>query len=344
MTEILSHPLFALLIIVLSIVLAIKSADYLVSGASSIGKVTGLSDLSIGLTIVAFGSSFPELFIVLSSSVFNFIDPIAYEHTPHAAMGTVIGSNNFNTMFVLGIAGFIHPLNCKKPTVWREIPISLAITLIFYVLVNDGLLFGAESNTLSTIDAIILLAIFLGFFYFLFQNSKKEDNSKMSFPAVEVLNGNKAITLVVLGMVGLTISSILIVANIGTIGVAANLSPEFIGLTLLAFGTSLPELSTTAVASFRRKADFAMGGVIGSNIFNILFILPLGALIKPMPFDQKLDFDLYVLMGGTALLFLSMFTGKKKKLDQWEAFLLLAAFFAYIIYIIFRDTTPGINS
>jgi cation:H+ antiporter len=344
MTEIFSHPLVSLVLILVSIFIAIKSADYLVEGASSIAKSTGLSDLSIGLTIVAFGSSLPELFITLGASFFYMVDPEAYASSPGISMGTIIGSNNFNTMFVLGIAGFIHPLNCKKPAVWREIPISMAITILFYILVNDQMLFGRETNRLATVDAILLLVGFFVFFYFLFKNSQQEENTREAFPILNVMSAGKAYTYILISIVGLTVATVLIMFNINSIGKAANLSPEFLGLTLLAFGTSLPELSTAAVASFRRKADFAMGGVIGSNIFNLLFILPLGALIKPIPFNAKLDFDLYVLMGGTALLFLSMFTGKKKKLDQWEAFLLLAGFFAYIIYIIFRDTTPGINS
>lgn len=344
MIEIFSHPLVSLVLIIVSIFIAIKSADYLVEGASSIAKTTGLSDLSIGLTIVAFGSSLPELFITLGASFLYSIDPSGHDSSPGLAMGTIIGSNNFNTMFVLGIAGFIHPLNCKKPAVWRGIPISMAITILFYILVNDQMLFGRETNRLATIDALILLVGFFGFFYFLYKNSLKEENTREAFPIINVVPSSKAFIFIAVSILGLTVATALIMTNISAIGKAANLSPEFLGLTLLAFGTSLPELSTAAVASFRRKADFAMGGVIGSNIFNLLFILPLGALIKPIPFNAKLDLDLYVLMGGTALLFLSMFTGKKKKLDQWEAFLLLAGFFAYIIYIIFRDTTPGINS
>ncbi len=345
MTALLSHPLVALAIVLLSIFILIKSADYLVEGASSVAKVYGLSDIFIGLTIVAFGTSFPEMFITIFASVFSLMDAETYVKMPNLAIGTIIGSNIFNTMFVLGIAGFIHSLNCKKPTVWREIPMSLGITLLFFVLVNDTMFFGSETgDSLSRIDSIIMLIGFVAFFYFIIKSSASEDNSHLAFPGIQVVSAGKAWTYIIVSVLGLTIGTILILSNIHTLAKSANISYEFLGLTLLAFGTSLPELSTAAVASFRRKADFAMASVVGSNIFNLLFILPIGGLVNPMPFDPKLDFDLYCLMGGTALLFIAMFTGKKKKLDQWEAFILLAAFFVYLIYIIFRDTTPGVNS
>jgi len=302
----------------------IKGADFLVNGSSSIAKKNGISNLAIGLTVVAFGTSMPELIVSLFSALDGKND---------ASFGNVIGSNNFNLLFILGICGLIYPLTVQKNTVKYEVPLSLLAAGILYLLVNDAQLWGSDSNGMSRVDSIVLLLLFGGFLFYIYRTMKTSaDFGEQG--EIKTFKTGLAVGMVVLGL-GMLIGGGTTVVNSATsIAQYFGLSEKLIGLTILAAGTSLPELATSAVAAYRRNTDIAIGNVVGSNIFNIFFILGVTGVISPMSYNSVMNFDLFVLMGSTVVLMIFMFTINQRKLDRWEAFMLLAGYITYTVYLI----------
>lgn len=301
----------------------IFGANWLVDGASSVAKKNNISDLVIGLTIVAFGTSAPEL-VVNSVASFNGLSDIVF--------GNIIGSNNFNLFIILGIAGLIYPITVQSSTAWKEIPISLSITLLLYVLANNY--FISQDPEISRLDGIILLLFFLCFLFYVFHQLKQE---KTEVSILENKSNYKIWSLILFGIAGLIIGGKLVVDNSITIATDLGVSQKIIGLTIIAAGTSLPELVTSIVAALKKNSDIAIGNVIGSNIFNVLLILSISAFINPVKFNPNFNQDLLILMGGTVFLILAMFTGKRKKLDRWEAFLLLGFYLLYTAYLVSRE-------
>lgn len=308
-------------LLIFGLVLLVKGADWLVDGASVLAKKHNVSDLAIGLTIVAFGTSAPEL-------VVNSI--AASGGYPDIVFGNVIGSNNFNLFIILGIAGLITPLAVQSSTVWKEIPFSLLAVLILFACVNQ---FNSQTNpTLSSIEGLILLAFFIGFLFYVFTQLKSEGSSEIT--EVKDYSNLKIWGLILLGLGGLVIGGKLVVDNAVSMAQSLGVSEKIIGLTIVAAGTSLPELATSVVASMKKNNDIAIGNIIGSNIFNIFLILGISSIIKPLEFGLAFNQDLYILVGGTVFLFLAMFTGKRKRLDRWEAAILLLAYLGYTGYLI----------
>ncbi len=319
----------SLALIAVGFVLLIKGADYLVNGASSLAKRFNASDIAIGLTVVAMGTSAPELVVNLISGAKGANDVV---------FGNIIGSNIFNMFLILGLAAVIYPITVQKNALWKEVPYSLAITVVFWVLVNDKLFFGAETNEASTIDGIILLALFLIFLVYVFLNmSNGGSESTTDDEDIELYGSIKTTVLIVVGISGLAFGGQMIVDNAIKIAESFGVSQRLIGLTILAAGTSLPELATTAVAAFHKKSDLAVGNIIGSNIFNLLLVLGATAVFNaPLTFDTVLNTDLYIVMLGTVLLFLFMFTFNKYKLDRVEGGVFLLGFVAYMIFLFQR--------
>ncbi len=316
--------LLAIILLLVGFVVLIKGADFLVSGSSSIAKKFNISNIAIGLTVVALGTSTPELLVSITSSMKGYNS---------AAFGNVIGSNNFNLLFILGIAGLIYPLAIQRNTVKYEVPFSLLAAGVFLFLVNDQFILGSDENQLSRLDSIILLFFFSLFMLYVFRTmSNASDFDQES--EIKVMSNPASIGLIILGLVMLVGGGTLVVDNAIIVAENYGLSKRLIGLTILAIGTSLPELATSAVAAYKRNTDIAIGNVIGSNIFNVFFILPITGLIKPMSFDTAMNFDLGILLTGTILLIVFMFTWNTRKLDRWEAFLLLVGYFAYVWYLI----------
>ncbi|NEV93337.1 calcium/sodium antiporter [Psychroflexus sp. YR1-1] len=316
--------LVEILLVIFGFVLLIFGADALVKGASALARRLNMSDLAIGLTIVAFGTSAPELVVSSVASVQGQSDLI---------LGNVLGSNLFNLMMILGIVGLIKPITVQKSMVWIEIPISLVVIIVLYILSNAW--FGSSTAKVSWGDALVLLLLFAGFMYYIYrglssETVKKSDDS----PPAQDYTTTKMTLLVVFGLAGLVYGGHLVVSNATDMALEFGISEKVIGLTIVAAGTSLPELVTSIVAALKKNADIAIGNVIGSNIFNVLLIVPVSALIKPIAYNVSFNFEMYLLVGATLFLFIAMFSGKAKRLDRWEALLLLVGFVVYTGYMI----------
>ncbi len=292
-------------------------------GASSLAKKHKVSDLVIGLTIVAFGTSAPELVVNSIASINGYPDII---------FGNIIGSNNFNMFIIIGIAGLVYPITVQSSTVWREIPISLISSLLLLVLANNYFL--GNTSEISRVDGGILLLGFAAFLYYVFKQMKTEENIIVTY---KQKSNFKIWGLILLGLAGLIVGGQLVVDNGIQIATNLEVSEKIIGLTIIAAGTSLPELVTSIVAATKKNSDIAIGNVIGSNIFNILLILSVSSFIKPISFNQNFNIDIAILLGGTLFLFIAMFTGKRKKLDRWESALLLSFYLIYTIYLVWKE-------
>jgi cation:H+ antiporter len=312
---------FVLLIV--GFVVLIYGANFLVNGASSLAKRFNVSELAIGLTVVAFGTSTPELIVSAFSSV---------QGHNEVAFGNVIGSNIFNLYMILGTAGVIYPIVVQSSTVWKEIPYSLLAMILLFVLANDTLLFNKEQDVLSLADGLILLAFFAAFLWYVFATIKNDPAAGES--PIPIYNMPKTLALIVAGLAGLILGGKLVVDNAIEIAQSFGVSEKLIGLTIVAAGTSLPELATSVVAALKNRSDIAIGNVVGSNIFNIFLILSICSIIKPIPYNPVMNQDIYVVMVGTALLFIAMFAGKARKIDRWEAAILLTTYFVYVGYLI----------
>ncbi|NEW79581.1 MAG: calcium/sodium antiporter [Gelidibacter sp.] len=313
----------SLLLIVIGFSGLIFGANWLVDGASSLAKKYNIPDLVIGLTIVAFGTSAPELVVNLVASVDGLSDIV---------LANIIGSNNFNLFIILGIAGLIYPISVQSTMVRREIPISLIITIILFGLAND--FFTNQNSEISRLDGIILLVSFICFLYYIFKQMKTE---KIEVVPYTQKSNIKIWSLIIIGFSGLIIGGKLVVDN--SIGIATDLgiSQKIIGLTIIAAGTSLPELITSIVAALKKNSDIAIGNVIGSNIFNILLILSVSSLISPIKYNQIFNQDFAIFIGGTVFLMIATLTGKRKKLDRWEAAILFGFYLVYTTYLVSKE-------
>ena len=310
-------------ILLIGFVILIKGADWLVSGASALAKKNNVSDLAIGLTVVAFGTSAPELVVNVLSAIQGHQD---------IAFGNVIGSNNFNLFMILGIAGLISPLAVQSSTVWKEIPISFIALATLFFLANNFFLSGQPS--LSRIDGLILLVMFGLFLLYVYKQLRVD-------PQINLDSHTKYTTLttwglILIGLAGLIVGGRLVVDSAVKMAQEWGISQKVIGLTIIAAGTSLPELATSVVAAIKKNNDIAVGNIIGSNIFNIFLILGVSSVIRPLPYDKAFNGDMYFLAIGTIALFTMMFTGGRKKLDRWEAAILLTVFITYTVLLVTR--------
>ena len=311
------------LLVVLGFVSLIFGANWLVDGSSSLAKKYNIPDLVIGLTIVAFGTSAPELVVNSVASSDGLSDIV---------LGNIIGSNNFNLFLILGLAGLVYPIAVKSSTAWREIPISLGITLLLFLLANN--FFVGETSEISRIDGIVLLLFFFLFLYYVFTQLKSDPSEVEAY----AIKSNKKIwSLIALGLAGLIIGGKLVVDNSITIASDLGVSQKKFVLTIIAAGTSLPELITSIVAALKKNSDIAIGNVLGSNIFNILLILGISSLINPVQYNTNFNLDIAILMGGTIFLLSSMIIGKRKTLERWQSFILFSFYLAYTIYLVSKE-------
>ncbi|GAA4324712.1 calcium/sodium antiporter [Pontixanthobacter gangjinensis] len=314
----------SLLLIIIGFAALIYGANWMVDGASSLAKKHNISDLAIGLTIVAFGTSAPELVVNSVASIDGFSDIV---------LGNIIGSNNFNLFVILGIAGLVYPIKVQSSTAWREIPISLIITILLLLLAND--FFLTTYSEISRFDGLILFILFLVFLLYVFKQMKTDGGEVVAYKPKSNLQIWKLISF---GLLGLIIGGKLVVENSIAVATDLGVSQKIIGLTIIAAGTSLPELITSIVAALKKNSDIAIGNVIGSNIFNFLLILSVSSFIKPINYNDIFNLDLFILIGGTLFLISAMFTGERKKLDRWEAAVLVIFYLTYTIYLILKET------
>ncbi len=305
----------------------IKGADWLVAGASSLAQRLGVSALVIGLTIVAFGTSAPELVVNLIS-VFNGNTEIA--------IGNVVGSNIVNILLILGIAAVIYPLSVKQGTVYKEIPFALLAVVVVAVMVNDVFFDGSITNTLGRIDGMILIGFFAIFLYYIFGIARTSANTEEADEEVVQYSWHRSVALIIFGLSGLVIGGKWIVDGAVSFATSLGVSEALIGLTIVAVGTSLPELATSAVAAYKKNVDIAVGNIVGSNIFNVFWILGISATIKPLPFSSTLSFDVFVVVGVTVLLFMALFVGKKHTIERWQGGLFILLYIVYTVYVIMR--------
>ncbi|WP_020528783.1 calcium/sodium antiporter [Flexithrix dorotheae] len=313
--------LYPIILLLVGFVLLIVGANWLVDGATSLAKKYGISDLTIGLTIVAFGTSAPELIVNIMA---------ASEGHQSIVLGNIVGSNNFNLFFILGLTGLITPIVVQSTTVWKEIPFSILAALLLYLLSNE--LIFSEEPLLSRIDGIILL-IFFGLFMMYVYQQLNADQSTQITKKVNTPKW-KVIALILIGFIGLVAGGRLVMNNAILLATELGVNEKIIALTIVAAGTSLPELATSIIAAIKKNNDIAVGNVIGSNIFNIFFILGGSTVINSIYYDKTFNTDIYLLLGGTLFLFVAMFTGQRKKLDRWEAGILFIVYILYTIYLI----------
>ncbi len=315
------------LLLPIGFVLLIKGAGFLVDGASSIAKRFGISTLVIGLTIVAFGTSAPELIVNIFASINGNTD---------ISIGNILGSNIANILLILGISAVIFPLAVKRSTVWKEIPLAFLAVVLMGIMANDALIDGGNFSGLTRIDGLVLIAFFIIFLYYTFGISRVEAADKTETP-IHQYSLLRSCLMVGVGLIGLTLGGKWVVDAAVALATSLGVSEAFIGLTIVAIGTSLPELATSAVAAYKKDTDIAVGNIVGSNIFNIFWILGISAIINPLPFSALLMRDVIMTIAATLLLFIFLFIGKRHILERWQGVGFILLYVGYIIFLIAQE-------
>ena len=301
----------------------IFGANSLVDAASSIAVKLGIPSIVIGLTIVAFGTSAPELVVNLIAAISGSTEMV---------LGNVLGSNIFNILGILGVSAIIFPLTVKTSTTWIEIPLSLLAAICVLVLGADMFLDDASGNLVSRSEGIILLLFFAIFLVYNLMVSKSTTEEE-KIETKDYTTG-KAVVFIILGLVGLIIGGRLIVDSAVAIAQVIGLSERVIGLTVVSIGTSLPELATSIIAVRKKNVDIAIGNVVGSNIFNIFLILGVSTTVTPVLLNQGAFLDIFVNIAAGLLLFIFIFTGKGRRLERWEGIIFLVSYIIYVAYLI----------
>ena len=311
------------LLLIGGLALIVFGADWLVDGASGIARRFGLSEFVIGLTIVGMGTSAPEM-------VVSFIG--AFQGNADIAIGNVVGSNIMNTLLILGVTALILPM-AITPSNWkRDIPMNILITVLLIVLGLEYTVFHIGTNGLSRLDGGILIALFIGYMILSFKGNKPdEEDSPAKQRSIWM-----CLLLVVAGIAGLAFGGKLFVNNATELAHALGVSDKFIAITILAGGTSMPELATCVVAAAKKKGQLALGNIIGSNVFNILLILGGSALISPLSFEHITYVDLGVLLVSALVLLTAGFVGRKKVIDRLDGGLFVLIWAAYMAYLIYN--------
>ncbi|MHB8834252.1 MAG: calcium/sodium antiporter [Candidatus Methylomirabilia bacterium] len=314
------------LLLALGFLALVKGASLLVEGASSIARRFNISDFAIGMTVVAFGTSTPELFVTLIAALGG---------SPDIAVGNVVGSNISNTLLILGVTALIRPLAVSRGTVWREMPFGLLASCALLFVAGDAVLDGAAQGVVGRADGLLLLSFFSIFIYYSASTAQRVAGmEELAPPRVRSLA--RALGLVAAGLAGLTLGGKWIVDGAVAIAQTFGMNETLVGLTVVAIGTSLPELATSAVAAWKGNADIALGNVLGSNVFNIYFVLGVTAVVRPLPFHAENSADLAAMVGANLLLFAVILIGRRLVLARWEGSVLVASYVAYLAAAIAR--------
>ena len=305
-----------LLLLIVGFVALILGANWLVNGATSVGIRAKLSPLIIGLTIVAFGTSLPEMIVNVFSCA---------KGSPGLAIGNIIGSNTMNILLILGVSSLIWPIDVSRVSIRRDIPAGFVATLAITLMANY--LFTGQARTINWIEGIVLLL--MGFSYLLL-TMLKNDPQEETESIQEAMPWGKTIFALVAGIVGLYLGGELVSRNAQILARNWGMSESTIGLTVVATATSLPELITSIVAATKKNSGIAIGNVLGSNILNIFMVLGISALITPLPFDPMMNKQLMILFAANVLMLMFVFTGKGRKISRWEGVLLTLGYVGFM--------------
>jgi cation:H+ antiporter len=308
--------LIPLLLLIVGFVALILGANWLVNGATSVGIRAKLSPLIIGLTIVAFGTSLPEMIVNVFSCA---------KGSPGLAIGNIIGSNTMNILLILGVSALIWPIDVSRVSIRRDIPVGFVATLAITLMANY--LFTGQARTINWIEGIVLLL--MGFSYLLLtmlKNNPQEETESIQ----EAMPWGKTIFALISGIVGLYLGGELVSRNAQILARNWGMSESTIGLTVVATATSLPELITSIVAATKKNSGIAIGNVLGSNILNIFIVLGISALITPLPFDPMMNKQLMILFAANVLMLMFVFTGKGRKISRWEGVLLTLGYVGFM--------------
>lgn len=332
----LQNPWLLTLAVIIGFFLLVYSADWLVDGASAIAKRFHVSELVIGLTIVAFGTSMPEFVVNMVAAI---------EGNTEIAITNILGSNTINVFVILGLSAIIYPVRSQAQSRHLDIPLSLVgailvLLLTFYTMPYNGTpqSFSLNGWGFSRIGGIILLLFFVTFLSYNVYFAKKGENSTEENQPQEIMHTGKAIMLILLGFIGLVLGGQLMVDSATVIAVKLGVSDAIIGLTVVALGTSLPELATSCMAAAKKNSDLAIGNVVGSNIFNIFFILGTSAVVRPLPAYMGMWVDASMVILGSLLIWLFVGTNKAKEIKRWEGAIFVIIYGIYLTYRILQVT------
>lgn len=314
-----------ILLLIAGLLLIVFGADWLVDGASAIARKLKISEFVIGLTIVGFGTSCPELVVSVTGAIKGISD---------ISIGNVIGSNIFNTLLILGLTAIILPIGVTANNKRRDIPMTLLVTLLLIVCGMSFTFFHIGSGDgLSRLEGIIFLLLFALYIFYCFKTDDHDSGESANSSEISTL---KAILLTLAGLAGLVLGGRWFVNSAVTLAHAIGVSDKFIAITLLAGGTSLPELAACVVAAAKKKGQLALGNILGSNIFNILLILGISATIRPVSFSGIDMIDMLALLLSVILVMMSAYTFKKDKIDRYEGVIFLLAFIAYYVWLFIK--------
>lgn len=312
----------AIVLIIVGFIALVKGADWLVDGASSIAKQFGISDLVIGLTVVAFGTSMPEFVVNMVSVAQGSTD---------LAITNILGSNIINTFVILGLTALVYPIVSQKRARDFDIPMSIIAGILVFVLVAVQFQWGETERGIGRIGGVLLLVMFCYFLYNTFRHAKDHPEDAET-ETVKNIPVRRAIALILAGFIGLIVGGELIVKSAVDIATRMGVSEAIIGLTIVALGTSLPELATSVIAAAKHNSDIALGNVFGSNIFNVFFVLGTSATVRPLPAYEGIEIDALMAAAGSIIVWLAVKTNRDRKIQRWAGALLLIVYGGYLTY------------
>lgn len=321
-------PLLSLFLLILGFAALILGANWLVNGATSIGVKAKLSPLIIGLTIVAFGTSLPEMVVNIFSCI---------KGSPGLAIGNIIGSNTMNILLILGVSAMIFPIDVSRISIRRDIPAGFIATFAITLMANG--FFRGTSATIDWVEGIVLLVMGFGYLWLTFKKNsetlKNSENLEDSETPQDMPWG-KTILQLILGIIGLYIGGELVSKNAQFLAIDWGMSESTVGLTVVATATSLPELITSIVAALKKNSAIAIGNVLGSNILNIFMVLGISSLITPLPFDMRMNHQLMILFCANAIMLATVFTGKGRKISRFEGSILTLGYIAFMLFSLYN--------
>lgn len=320
--------IISILLLIIGGALVLFGADRLTDGATALARRFGVTEMVIGLTVVAFGTSLPEFVTSFMSTLKGSSD---------ISIGNIVGSNIFNTLVIVGASALVYPIVIRKSTVTKDIPFSVLASIMLIVVVFDVALDGAAMNILARTDGLLMLgffSVFMAYTFFMARNTEELSTSNESNVPVKQMPYWKIFLFIILGLAGLVLGGNLFVESACEIALSLGISETVVGLTIVAAGTSLPELATSVVAARKGSSAIAIGNVVGSNIFNIFFVMGMCATIAPMKVGNISYIDLALML--VSMLMLWGFSFSKRKIERWEGALLVIVYLIYLSYLVYN--------